>query len=267
MELSIGMTPLLALRGPGAEALDAVVAVAGVLIAVAAFHGLTVGRERALAVARAREHETRTLRAALARERQRTEEDADALHLALSAGLRRRPSAPVRADGTLGLLAMSTNRALERLALLHEDREERRRLEGALGQLTRALERSWLGLPWSWPEANGTPVDAVVSLLRAPRPQDVPVATWPDDAPTLISLPTLGQLSEQGTTQSTTPGQAALAASGTGWAVRRRTTRLAEVAPPEKGISSPRWNIHEAMEDEADGETDTPTGSDLPIGE
>jgi hypothetical protein len=264
MDLAVGFTPLLAPRGAGAEVLDAVVVVAGVLLAVAALQSLSAGRERALASARAREHEARVLRVTLTRERQRTEAEADALHQALAAGLRRRPSAPVRAEGPLGLLATTINRALERLAPLHEDREERRRLEGALGQLTRALERSWLGLPWSWPEASGTPVDAVVSLLRAPRPQDVPASTWPEDAPTLISLPTLGQLREQTAAQSSTLGSTpelpALATHESGWAARRRTSRLAEVAPPETGISSPRWSIHE-MGEEGSGEreAETPT--------
>ncbi|HEX6122242.1 MAG TPA: hypothetical protein VFY89_03725, partial [Ktedonobacterales bacterium] len=210
---------------------------------------------------RAREHEARTLRAAIARERRRTEEEADALHQALSAGLRRRPTTPVRVDGPLGLLAMSVNRALEGLAAWQEDREERRRLEGALGQLTRALERSWLGVPWSWPETSGTPVDAVVALLRAPRPPDVPAATWPDDAPTLISLPTLSRPGEPSALQSmmqastpstlsTPPGQIALglSASGSAWAARR-PSRLAEVTPPESGISSPRWSLYRAEED------------------
>jgi hypothetical protein len=262
MDLSASVTPLLALRGAGAEALDAGVVVAGVLIAVAALHGMTAARERTQAMARAREHEARMLRATLARERQRAEDDAEALHQALSAGLRRRSGTPVRTEGSLGLLAMTVNRTLERLAQLSEDREERRRLEGALEQLTRVLERSWLGLPWSWPEASGTPVDEVVSLLRAPRPQDVPAATWPDDAPTLISLPTLSRLralgAAQPTEESRTPGPAALAAgasgSGSGWILRRRPTRLAEVTPPETGISSPRWSLHEAEDEDDDGE-------------
>nr|MBF6591742.1 hypothetical protein [Ktedonobacterales bacterium] len=114
------------------------------------------------------------------------------------------------------------------------------------------------GLPWTWPESSGTLLDDLVALLRAPRPEDAP-ATWPDDAPTLISVPRISHSREW----QTPPGRASGALSSAllgqmpnalrgAWA-RQRAQALAEVEPPRSGISSSRWNIHE---DDAERATD-----------
>ncbi|MBF6591050.1 MAG: hypothetical protein IVW57_11070, partial [Ktedonobacterales bacterium] len=149
LALSGHFSALLAITGSGATALDATVAVVGVLAALAALNALAREHEQARAAARARAYEARTLRATLARERAQTEQDAEALRAALASALRKRAGAPVAAHGALNLLAMTVNRAAERLGMLHQDRDERLRLEGALRQLTRGMERSWLGLPWT----------------------------------------------------------------------------------------------------------------------
>jgi hypothetical protein len=258
------IAPLVTLRGPASTELDAVLAIVGVLASIAALDALMGRRERALATIQAREHEARSLRELLSAERVRADDDAAALHAALSAALRRRVVFPVHAEGSLSQLAQTVNRTLERIAELNQDHEERLRLESALRQLTRALERSWLGLSWSWPERTDTPVDEIVALLRAPRPSDVPAQSWPDDAPTLVSLPTLRRLREQAATGATdvlaangeTPGNGAGRTVAT--VPRHRPTMLAETIPPESGISSPRWSVYDSGEssDETDEESE-----------
>ena len=36
------------------------------------------------------------------------------------------------------------------------------------------IERAWVGLPWSWPDATGTLLDDMLALLRMPPPADIP---------------------------------------------------------------------------------------------
>jgi hypothetical protein len=77
----------------------------------------------------------------------------------------------------------------DRLEILQRDREDRVRLEGAVRQVSRALERGWLGLPWSWPDSSGTLLDELVALLRAPNPRQMPL--WREETPPLVPIPTL----------------------------------------------------------------------------
>jgi hypothetical protein len=73
----------------------------------------------------------------------------------------------------------------QRLVELAHDREERKRLESATRRLIRNIERAWLGLSWSWPEASGVILDDLVALLRTPPSE-------PSQAPDTL-IPT-GQL-------------------------------------------------------------------------
>ena len=46
--------------------------------------------------------------------------------------------------------------------------------KSATRRLTRVIERAWLGLSWSWPDATGTILDDLLALLRTPPPPDTP---------------------------------------------------------------------------------------------
>jgi hypothetical protein len=235
------LMPLLTIQGSAARWLDAVVVLLGASLSLLVLDGVLVGRERARALAQARAYEARTLRERMVWERTQTEAEADALHTALAAALRRRVVFPITMEGPLSLLATTGNRVLERLAVLHQDREERQHLEDALRRLIRALERSWLGLPQTWPAQTGTAVDEVVALLRAPRPADMPAPSWPDDGPTLISLPSLRSAREQAGVLA-----AAAAEAATGARPRPQTLRLVETSLPLSGVSSSCWTLHDA---------------------
>jgi hypothetical protein len=157
----------------------------------------------------ARQHEVRTLRTRLGQLRAQVEDDAAQLDGALARVLSGRPApAPVETDGLLSPLAETTNAAAERLATLQRDREDRLRLEGAVRTVTQAVERAWLGLPWSWPEWSGTVLDELVALLRTPRPQETR-ADWSDQTPTLTAIPSVERANERGMTprswERTTP--------------------------------------------------------------
>lgn len=146
---------------------------------------------RAEVRARAGRYEIRTLRANLTALRQQVDDDSTRLEESLARVLAGRAmGSPVESDGALSALATTTNAAAERLAMLHLDREDRLRLEGAVRTVTQAVERAWLGLPWSWPEWSGTALDELVALLRAPRPHETRTA-WPDEVPTLKEIPAL----------------------------------------------------------------------------
>ncbi|HEY7984802.1 MAG TPA: hypothetical protein VID73_11580, partial [Ktedonobacterales bacterium] len=78
----------------------------------------------------------------------------------------------VWAEGALSPLAEQVNVVAERLVELSYDREERKRLESAARRLIRNIERAWLGLSWSWPEASGVILDDLIALLRTPPPAE-----------------------------------------------------------------------------------------------
>jgi hypothetical protein len=144
---------------------------------------------RAEALLRSRLYEARQTRTRARQLRQQIEDDADLLEHSLVRALRGRGIDPIRVGSALGPLAEHIEVVAERLATLQQDREDRIRLDGATRGLTRALERAWLGLPWVWPQASGTALDALSALLRAPRPAEPPAASWPEETPTLVPVP------------------------------------------------------------------------------
>ncbi|MDE3230343.1 MAG: hypothetical protein KGO05_10710, partial [Chloroflexota bacterium] len=80
----------------------------------------------------------------------------------------------VYAQGALSAVAEAINLMADRLVDLRYDRDERKRLESTTRRLTRVIERAWLGLSWSWPDATGTILDDLLALLRTPPPSDTP---------------------------------------------------------------------------------------------
>lgn len=191
-----GPVPRLHLEDGARLMLHGTIGVAGVVLTAVAALAAATARDRGEAAARARLYELRLLRAELGRLRATFEDDGQRLEAALARGVRGRGSEPIAADGALSPVAEAVNTAIERLATLQKDREDRLRLEGALRTLVRALQRAWLGLAWSWPDPSGTPLDELVILLRATPPH---AAAHPGDASTttrdlLEDLPTPDEL-------------------------------------------------------------------------
>jgi hypothetical protein len=183
--------------------LQSAIALAGIVLTAAAVLATAAARDRGEAAARARLYELRLLHAEVARLRATIEADGQRLEAALARGVRGRETDLVAADGALSPVAEAVNTANERLAILHKDREDRLRLEGALRTLIRSLQRAWLGLSWSWPDPSGTTLDELVALLRAmPRGDGTayPGASAPatrallEDLPTPNELPAVGAL-------------------------------------------------------------------------
>lgn len=172
---------------------DGVVVFVGLLALLVLALDLQNGHTRALARARASRHEARLLRERTALLRQQLEEDATLLDERLGEALHGRgisPAALEQVDSMLSPLVERVNDIAGRLETLQRDREDRLRLEGAVRQVTRALERGWLGLPWSWPESSDTLLDELVALLRAPNPRQMPL--WRDEMPSaLVPIPSL----------------------------------------------------------------------------
>lgn len=196
LQLTGALPVPITLSAGGYVLLDGSIVAVGLLEMLLLASRMQSSRVRAEMAARARQHEVRTLHARLAHLRQQVEDDAARLDDMLGRALAgRHVAGTVETDGLLSPLAETTNAAVERLAILQRDREDRLRLEGAVRTVTRAVERAWLGLAWSWPEWSGTPLDELVALLRAPRPQETP-ADWSDDTPTLAAIPAV----EWGTT-------------------------------------------------------------------
>jgi hypothetical protein len=187
--------PLVSLDTLGQSLVDGTIATLGVGLLVIALLATAGERERTEAASRARLYELRLLRAELARAREDTEHDAAALHETLTRALRGRGIDPVTARGALSPVAEGINAVAERLATLQKDREDRLRLEGALRSLIRSIERGWLGLTSSWPQASGTMLDELVAVLRARRAQEVRVQqaerAWTEEIPTFLTLPTV----------------------------------------------------------------------------
>ena len=127
-----------------------------------------------VARARAVEHAALHTEAQLDHLRTQTDDDAEALRRALRLALRGEQPERVYARGSLSVVAEEINTVVERLVDLGLDRVERKRLESATRRLTRVIERAWLGLPWSWPDATGTLLDDLLALLRMPPPADLP---------------------------------------------------------------------------------------------
>ena len=172
---------------------DGVAVFVGILTLLLLALDLQSGRTRALAHARASRHEARLLRERSAQLRQQLEEDAALLDEGLGEALYGRgidPAAMEQVDSMLSPLVERIVAVAERMETLQRDREDRLRLEGAVRQVTRALERGWLGLPWSWPDSSGTLLDELVALLRAPNPRQMPL--WREETPPmLVPIPSI----------------------------------------------------------------------------
>ncbi|MGZ3637494.1 MAG: hypothetical protein ACXVCX_06600 [Ktedonobacterales bacterium] len=173
--------------------IDGVVVFVGLFTLLVLALDVQNGRIRALARARASRHEARLLRERAALLRQQLEEDAALLDEALGEALHGHgidPAALEQVDTMLSPLVERVIAVADRLETLQRDREDRVRLEGAVRQVTRALERGWLGLPWSWPDPSDTLLDELVALLRAPNPRQMPLGRE-EASPALMPIPSL----------------------------------------------------------------------------
>jgi hypothetical protein len=186
----IGVQPALRLAPGAATLLDAGLVCAGLLLTLAGMSRMVGASVRAERLARARQHEAKLLRARVVALQRRSAEDAERIYALAEATLRGEQRAITPLDGALGPAVERLRAAAERVAELRTERVEHRRVGAALVQLTRALERGWLGLRWKWPAPSGTAVDDVVALLRAPSPRD-PRAAIADESPSgLLPIPT-----------------------------------------------------------------------------
>jgi len=166
--------PALPLTGAAAALVDVALPLTGLWLTVSILISLYSSRMRVAARGRAIEHVALSAEAQLARLRAQMEDDADTLRRALSEALRGEEPERAEAHGALSVVANAVNDLADRLVDLRYDRLERKRLESAIRRLTRVMERAWLGLSWSWPEATGTILDDLLALLRTPPPADTP---------------------------------------------------------------------------------------------
>jgi hypothetical protein len=171
--------------------LDCLLAVLGLGLFLVVALDLHAKRARADHLARVRLHELRQVRARAAQLRQWTEDQAARLQELLIAALYGRGEVPSLLEGPLSPLNATIELFSERLAILQRDREERLRLEAALLSLTRAMERAWLGLPWTWPALSGTSLDQLVALLRTPTPRDLQSEGASQETSPLVPIPSL----------------------------------------------------------------------------
>lgn len=185
--------PGVALGAAGAALVDGLALALGLGALLVELLDLAHTRTRLELAAQARQHEALLLRARTARLTQQVEDDGARLDAALGRALRGGGIPPLKAEGALSPLAETVGTVADRLMTLQRDREDRLRLEGAVRSVTRAVERAWLGLPWSWPEWSGTAMDELVALLRTPHPQGAREVrdVWSDETPTLVELPAL----------------------------------------------------------------------------
>ena len=175
--------PAITLPASVAATLDIVFVGIGLALTAMMLASLYAAGERERARTRAIERAARLSAIELDALRMRMEDDAETLRRALSAALRGAPTEAVRAEGALSPLAEQVSAVAERLVDLSYDREERKRLESATRRLIRNIERAWLGLSWSWPEASGVILDDLVALLRTPPPSE-PTQLPEDTTPT-----------------------------------------------------------------------------------
>ncbi|MDE3229001.1 MAG: hypothetical protein KGO05_03895, partial [Chloroflexota bacterium] len=158
----------------GAALVDSALTLVGLWMIVNILISLYTSRMNVVARGRAVEHVALQTEAQLADLRAQTEDDAAALRHALADALRGEQPERVYAQGALSAVAEAINLMADRLVDLRYDRDERKRLESATRRLTRVIERAWLGLSWSWPEATGTILDDLLALMRTPPPPDAP---------------------------------------------------------------------------------------------
>ncbi|HEX8983744.1 MAG TPA: hypothetical protein VF792_13300 [Ktedonobacterales bacterium] len=181
--LAGGMTAALSLNAVAGALTDIALPLVGLWLVVNILVTLHTSRMQVLAHGRALEHAILLSEAELSRLRTQMEDDAEALRRALLDASHGEQPERVYARGALSAVADAVNDIADRLIDLRYDRAERKRLEGAIRRLTRVIERAWLGLSWSWPDATGTILDDLLALLRTPPPPDAP-ALLDETAPT-----------------------------------------------------------------------------------
>lgn len=186
----LGLAPVISLGTPIDAVFDDTLIAVGLTLALAGAFDATAGRAQAELLAQMRRRETQRLQTRVDRLRRQAEDDAATLYSAVDAAREGRPLEVAGVDGVfspvIGGIAAIGQYVLE----LQEEMRLSNKVEAAIGQLILALERSWLGLAWSWPAPTGTPVDDVVSLLRTPNPRHL-APLLADDEPTgPIPVPT-----------------------------------------------------------------------------
>lgn len=178
-----GVSPALSLNLVAAALIDIALPLVGIWLVVNILLTLHTSRMQVLAHGRALEHAILLSEAELRRLRTQVEDDAESLRRALLDASHGEQPERVYAHGALSAVADAVNDIADRLIDLRYDRAERKRLESAIRRLTRVIERAWLGLSWSWPDATGTILDDLLALLRTPPPPDAP-ALLDETAPT-----------------------------------------------------------------------------------
>jgi hypothetical protein len=153
---------------------------------------------------------------------------------------RQREIAPL--DPMLRPVAERLRATADRVAELREQRLEHQRLEAALRQLTRALERGWLGLHWVWPKPGGTLVDELMALLRASRPRDGGArrADDPSASHGLTHLPTDPEMMAHERTQML-PGRPRSATPAPGTPAEYAQARTQPLPIPPKANAPLHW--------------------------
>lgn len=234
------LAPVLTLAPQAGVALDGALAAIGLLLALIGIEGLLGESGRAVTRARAREAEATYLRARLRTLEREIDEESEAVQSALRRALRQHRVRALTGEGPLADLYPAVNAIAERVLALSQDHDERLRLEGALRRLAQALERSWLGLPWSWPEATDTPVDEVVALLRSGGLRADSAALGDTPSP-LVPIPSLEVARERLRREAERVPERSRATTPT----RLRSLprgMLPELDPPTSGASSPHWS-------------------------
>lgn len=236
------ISPALPLDTQAGAILDGVLVVMGVTLALFGIEGLLRETAKASARARARDLEVVALRARLRTLEAEVAAEREGIATALRRTLRLRRTEPLVGEGPLAALYPVVNALGERLVALHRDREEWLHLEGAVQRLTHAVERAWLGLPWTWPEPTGTSVDELAALLRAPGLDDKD----PDSRGKfpLVPIPSAEVERERLRREADLPVSRA---HSTTLSRLRSVTHysLPELEPPASGASSPSWSSRE----------------------
>jgi hypothetical protein len=237
----IPLQPALRLEGGVTALLDGALVCAGLASTLASMLRMGERLIRAEAMARMRSNEARLLRARVVSLQRRGAEDAERLYELTDAAMRGRPREIAPLDPMLRPVADRLRATAGHVAELRDQRLEHQRLEAALRQLTRALERGWLGLRWTWPRPSGTPVDELTALLRAPRNGG---ARQADGSPAwhgLMHLPTDPEMLAQGRTLALPrrPRSAAPTPGAPGEYVQARTQPL---PVPPKANAPLRWD-------------------------
>jgi hypothetical protein len=158
----------LPLDGDSSLFVDTAIALVGILLTTWAVLGLYESQSRSLALARARRHEATVLREQITSLRHATDDDAERIQAALAVALTGEAVAAAPLRSPLSPLGEAAGALAGRIRTLQRDREERLRLEGALRRMVLAVQRSHLGLPWSWPRRSGTVADDLMAVLPGP---------------------------------------------------------------------------------------------------